>query len=624
MNTMNKTIALLLSVVMTITMMPLTAFASESSKADAGEKASDLHTAYIKAERNYDLAYEMLELINEERLKEGSVPLKMNKTLLDAAMIRAGELVVFYSHTRPNNTEFNTAASGALILENIAIGYPTPEDCMDGFMNSAGHSGTLLYEDFRSVGIGVVFHNGLYYWVQDFGFQTISENCSKPANDTIIQKIDYLTNVMDNKVYPYQLMPVVYLADLRTYESGNEICIGQTMPARMAIYNSRGGVFAILENLNVSWEYSGDCIKIDSKQNLTALKAGRTTVIATYEGKTYSKEMSVVNHALRYQYIGNNSHRGNCDNCYNTVITSEPCIFDNGIIVQQPTEDYPGRIKYTCKTCGNSYTDNYEPDTSAEKFFVQSAKLSASQFTYDGKQKTPTAVVKDNYGNKLAARKDYEVSYGSTTRKAIGRYSVKLTYKGKYSGSKTLYFTIGPKNPSSISTNLYGYDDVKVSWKKVSGATGYKVYYKKSTSATWSSKSTTGTSVKIANLTDGVKYNIKVVTYKTKNGYKCYNAGKSASVYTLKKVAGVKATKSSTKVKVSWTNISGETGYQISQSTKKSGTNIVATYKTTSGKSKTVTAKKGKTYYYKVRAYKIVGNKTVYGPWSAAVRFVRK
>ena len=126
------------------------------------------------------------------------------------------------------------------------------------------------------------------------------------------------------------------------------------------------------------------------------------------------------------------------------------------------------------------------------------------------------------------------------------------------------------------------------------------------------------------NLADGVKYNIKVTAYKTKSGYKCSNAGKSTSIYTLKTVSGVKAAKSGSKVKISWTNISGESGYQISQSTKKSKTNIVSTYKTTSGKSKTISAKSRKTYYYKVRAYKVVDGKKIYGPWSKVIKYVRK
>jgi hypothetical protein len=79
-------------------------------------------------------------------------------------------------------------------------------------------------------------------------------------------------------------------------------------------------------------------------------------------------------------------------------------------------------------------------------------------------------------------------------------------------------------------------------------------------------------------------------------------------------------TKKGIKVKVKWQNINGETGYQISKSLKKKGTNVVATYKTAKGNYKLIPAAKGKKFYYKVRAYKTVkvGKKfvKVYGPWS--------
>ena len=180
------------------------------------------------------------------------------------------------------------------------------------------------------------------------------------------------------------------------------------------------------------------------------------------------------------------------------------------------------------------------------------------------------------------------------------------------------------KAPATVKAVLNGgYDDVKVSWKKVSGATGYYVYMKK---ASASSYTNLGTTTKLSlvkkNLSDGVKYTFKVVPY-YKNGSAKVQAfySKTASVTTLKKLTAPKLTKvSAKKVKVSWTNIAGETGYQISRSTKKTGTNIVSTVKTTTGKTKTLTVPKNKKYYYKVRAYKTVDGKKIYGPWSNATK----
>ena len=75
------------------------------------------------------------------------------------------------------------------------------------------------------------------------------------------------------------------------------------------------------------------------------------------------------------------------------------------------------------------------------------------------------------------------------------------------------------------------------------------------------------------------------------------------------------------KVKVSWENINGETGYQISQSAKKGTTQIVVTFKTTSGSEKVLAVPSGNKYYYKVRAYKVVDGAMIYAPWSKTRAF---
>ncbi|MBR3816116.1 MAG: fibronectin type III domain-containing protein, partial [Clostridia bacterium] len=77
---------------------------------------------------------------------------------------------------------------------------------------------------------------------------------------------------------------------------------------------------------------------------------------------------------------------------------------------------------------------------------------------------------------------------------------------------------------------------------------------------------------------------------------------------------------SKSKATVKWSNVDGETGYQVYYSTKKtSGFKKVDSYsanKLTGSKSFSGSAS-GKTIYFKVRAYKKVAGQTIYSEWSA-------
>ena len=73
-------------------------------------------------------------------------------------------------------------------------------------------------------------------------------------------------------------------------------------------------------------------------------------------------------------------------------------------------------------------------------------------------------LLQDSKGNLLYENVDYTVNY-SSERKKIGKYGVKISLIGKYKGSKTLYFNIGPKGPyiSSVVSISKGF---KLKWKK--------------------------------------------------------------------------------------------------------------------------------------------------------------
>ena len=118
-------------------------------------------------------AAEILRLVNEERAKAGLAELKGGPGALDAAAgLRAQEIAVTFSHTRPNGTSCFTALAEhgvayAACGENIASGQATPAEVMAGWMNSPGHRANIL-GNYNRLGLGVREINGRIHWAQMF------------------------------------------------------------------------------------------------------------------------------------------------------------------------------------------------------------------------------------------------------------------------------------------------------------------------------------------------------------------------------------------------------------------------------------------------------------------------
>ena len=263
----------------------------------------------------------------------------------------------------------------------------------------------------------------------------------------------------------------------------------------------------------------------------------------------------------------------------------------------------------SCTGCGyNKSVTYYTPKTFT---------LSQTEYVYDKRMKKPAVTVKDSKGNKLKEDIDYTVSYESG-RKAIGKYTVTVTFKGNYSGTKKLTFTVKPGVTDKITASQTT-SSITLKWSKVAGADGYRVYSYNSSTKKYSNIASVKTNtVKIEKLNPGTNYKYKVIAY-TKNDSTIWG-DYSAVLETATKPAAPKITKisaSSGKVSLTWSNISGESGYQVYYSAKKSsGYKKVNSYKTNVVKSSKSKLTKGKTYYFKVRAYKKVGDLTLYSSYS--------
>ncbi len=196
----------------------------------------------------------------------------------------------------------------------------------------------------------------------------------------------------------------------------------------------------------------------------------------------------------------------------------------------------------------------------------------------------------------------------------------------KVYGSSSYYKSAKP-TPSkpTLKASSSGYNRVKLTWNKISGASGYNVYRATSKYGKYTRVYTAASGSKLSytntRQTTGKTYYYKVRAYRIVNGTKVYGSSsyfKAAKPIPSKPI--VKLTYAGyRKVKVSWNKISGASGYKVYRATSKYG-KYTRVYTATSGSKLSYTntgLTKGKTYYYKVRAYRTVNGTKVYGSYSS-------
>ncbi|MDO5391402.1 MAG: hypothetical protein Q4F24_09975 [Eubacteriales bacterium] len=185
---------------------------------------------------------------------------------------------------------------------------------------------------------------------------------------------------------------------------------------------------------------------------------------------------------------------------------------------------------------------------------------------------------------------------------------------------------------AGIKAVSLSYNSAKVTWSEFSEADGYQVYAKSSKSGTYKKIAAITESETICythkKLTTGKTYYYKVRAYATISGEKVYSG--FSSVKTAKIVpAAVKlssAKAKGTSVTVKWSKVSGASGYAVYRATSQNGKYTrVGTIKKGSTVSYTDSRLKSKkNYYYKVRAYRTVNGKNVYGSYSAVKKVKTK
>ncbi|MEW2416506.1 CAP domain-containing protein [Streptomyces sp. NPDC046866] len=117
---------------------------------------------------------EVLALVNKERAAVGCPAVTLNPQLTRAAQDHSVDMAghATMSHTGSDGSDPGQRISAAGYAwssygENVAYGYSTPEQVMEGWMNSPGHRRNILDCSYKEIGIGLAQPNS--YWTQDFG-----------------------------------------------------------------------------------------------------------------------------------------------------------------------------------------------------------------------------------------------------------------------------------------------------------------------------------------------------------------------------------------------------------------------------------------------------------------------
>ena len=158
--------------------------------------------------------------------------------------------------------------------------------------------------------------------------------------------------------------------------------------------------------------------------------------------------------------------------------------------------------------------------TSNTKKISDLSVSSISNQTYSGKAKTPDVKIKDG-SYTLKKGTDYTLSYKDN--KKIGKATVTITGKGKYSGTKTVTFKIIPKKTTLTVKKTD--EKYTFSWGKVSGVDKYQIYYSTDGKNYTKLANISGkkTSYSTAKLDESKTYSFKIRSYKKVDGKTYYS-----------------------------------------------------------------------------------------------------
>ncbi|WP_417029911.1 CAP domain-containing protein [Blautia sp.] len=402
------------------------------------QAASDQSTVELKLSqgiRRYDYAYQVLDLVNQERAKKNRNPVTMDKNLLECAMTRAEELTVYASHTRPNGSIcFSAFPYFEDPSENLAINQGTPEEVMESWIESSGHYTNIMNSKNVSAGIGCYSQNGHLYWIQCFSSHA-AETCTQPANQNVSPVLSVLPRLMN--IHFNVSSPVKFTEEQKT----------------LTIYATCNGFSYMSSSLDPSsftWSTGDPSVATVDQSGVIRLKSkGNTTVTATLK----SCPDKILTADLNAYYDLEDSKETSLTYTGSWKYTGKPITFSPVLKFHNRTltegKDYTlsfsnnqnsGVGTFTITGLG-LYSGTLTNNFGIWQINLSQAEIAFSQssYLYTGTPLTPKPTVTWN-GITLTENVDYTLSWHNNAQQ--GNAYVTVSGKGNFTGERNKYFYI--------------------------------------------------------------------------------------------------------------------------------------------------------------------------------------
>lgn len=224
---------------------------------------------------NYDLANDVIELINEIREENNLEPYIVEDEMMDFTITRAPELSIYLGHERTCGLSVQSLMENQYIPVNeiIGAGQVSAEEIVNQWMNSQLHRPTIMSEEYVYCGAACYNVDGSNYWIF-----AASAKGNATTEDSYEGEEAKKVEVKVSKYHNY-----IKLTSVEGLEETNTLMVNDTIEPEYVKHENTPAYREVkLEPSDVEWSSSDDSVlSVDENGKITALSAGTATIRVT-------------------------------------------------------------------------------------------------------------------------------------------------------------------------------------------------------------------------------------------------------------------------------------------------------------------------------------------------------